>query len=42
MYASIDQAIDRVARQMRKYHTRRMCGGSARRKSVRNSVSSRA
>jgi putative sigma-54 modulation protein len=42
MYASIDQAIDRVARQMRKYHTRRMCEGSGRRKSMRSSVSSRA
>jgi ribosome-associated translation inhibitor RaiA len=38
MYASIDQAIDRVARQMRKYHTRRMCEGSARRRSVRRAV----
>lgn len=42
MYASIDQAIDRVARQMRKYHTRLMCEGSPRRKSVRSSALSRA
>jgi putative sigma-54 modulation protein len=42
MYASIDEAIDRVARQMRKYHTRLMCAGSPRRKSVRSSMLSRA
>ena len=42
MYASIDQAFDRVARQMRKYHTRLMCAGSPRRKSVRSSMLSRA
>ena len=41
MYASIDQAIDRTARQMRKYHTRLMCEGSARRRSVRSSLLSR-
>ncbi|MGA7128228.1 MAG: ribosome-associated translation inhibitor RaiA, partial [Chthoniobacterales bacterium] len=35
MYASIDQAVDRVARKMRKYHTRLMCAGLSRRKSVR-------
>ena len=35
MYASIDQAIDRVARQMRKCHTRRMCAGLPRRRSMR-------
>ena len=40
MYTSIDEAVDRVARQMRKYHTRLMCEGSRRRKSVRSSVSS--
>ncbi len=34
MYASIDQAVDRVARKMRKYHTRLMCAGLSRRKSV--------
>jgi putative sigma-54 modulation protein len=38
MYASIDQAIDRVARRMRKYHTRVMCAGSPRRKSVRRAA----
>jgi putative sigma-54 modulation protein len=37
MYASIDQAIDHTARQMRKYHTRLMCEGLPRRKSVRSS-----
>jgi putative sigma-54 modulation protein len=42
MYASIDQAIDRVARQMRKYHTRLMREGSRRRKSVRSSALFRA
>ena len=42
MYASIDQAFDRVARQIRKYHTRLMCAGSPRRKSVRSSMFSRA
>jgi putative sigma-54 modulation protein len=35
MYASIDQAVDRTARKMRKYHTRLMCAGLSRRKSVR-------
>ena len=38
MYASIDRAIDRVARQMRKYLTRLMCEGSPRRRSVRRAV----
>ncbi|MBV8274706.1 MAG: ribosome-associated translation inhibitor RaiA [Verrucomicrobia bacterium] len=38
MYASIDQAVDRTARQMRKYHTRRMCEGLRRRKSVRRAI----
>jgi putative sigma-54 modulation protein len=42
MYVSIDQAIDRVARKMRKYHTRLMCEGSRRRKSVRSSALFRA
>jgi putative sigma-54 modulation protein len=41
MYASIDEAIDRAARQMRKYHTRLMCAGLARRKSVRRALSAR-
>jgi putative sigma-54 modulation protein len=35
MYASIDEAIDRATRRMRKYHTRLMCAGIPRRKSVR-------
>ena len=35
MYVSIDHAIDRTARQMRKYHTRLMGEGLPRRKSVR-------
>src|ERR1700758_483318 len=38
MYASIDRAIDRTARQMRKYHTRLMCAGLPRRKSMRHAV----
>ena len=38
MYASIDRAVDRTARQMRKYHTRLMCAGLPRRKSVRRAV----
>ena len=38
MYASIDRAIDRTARQMRKYHTRLMCSGLPRRKSMRRAV----
>lgn len=40
MYGSVDRAIDRVARQMRKYHTRLMCAGLRRRKSVRRTTSS--
>jgi putative sigma-54 modulation protein len=40
MYASIDQAVDRTARKMRKYHTRRMCAGLPRRKSVRRTLMS--
>jgi putative sigma-54 modulation protein len=35
MYASLDQVVDRVARKMRKYHTRLMCTGLPRRHSVR-------
>jgi putative sigma-54 modulation protein len=35
MYASIDQAVDRTARKMRKYHTQLMRAGLPRRKSVR-------
>jgi putative sigma-54 modulation protein len=35
MYASIGQAVDRTARKMRKYHTRLLCSGLPRRKSVR-------
>ena len=35
MYASIDQAVDRIARQMRKYHTRLMRNDLPRRHSVR-------
>jgi putative sigma-54 modulation protein len=34
MYASIDQVVDRIARKMRKFHTRLMRNGSARRHSV--------
>ena len=40
MYASIDKAIDRVARQMRKYHTRLMCAGLPRRRSMRRAACS--
>lgn len=36
-YTSIDQTVDRVARKMRKFHTRLLCEGSPRRKSVRGS-----
>jgi putative sigma-54 modulation protein len=35
MYASLDQVVDRIARKMRKYHTRVMCKGLLRRHSVR-------
>jgi putative sigma-54 modulation protein len=35
MYASIDEVIDRIARKMRKSHTRLMRKGLARRHSVR-------
>ena len=42
MYTSIDQAIDRTARRMRKYHTRLMSEGSPRRRSMRSSALSRA
>ena len=38
MYTSIDKAVDHVARQMRKYHTRLMCEGLPRRRSVRRAV----
>ena len=35
MYTSIDQVVDRIARKMRKFHTRLMRNGLARRHSVR-------
>jgi ribosome-associated translation inhibitor RaiA len=39
MYASLDQVVDRIARKMRKYHTRLMCNGLLRRHSVRTGTS---
>jgi putative sigma-54 modulation protein len=35
MYVSLDRVVDRIARRMRKYHTRLMCNGLLRRHSVR-------
>jgi putative sigma-54 modulation protein len=39
MYTSIDQVVDRIARKMRKFHTRLMRNGLARRRSVRTGPS---
>jgi putative sigma-54 modulation protein len=39
LYAAIDQVVDRIARMMRKAHTRLMRNGSARRHSVRTGPS---
>jgi putative sigma-54 modulation protein len=39
MYASIDQVVDRIARKMRKFHTRLMRNDLARRHSVRTGPS---
>lgn len=38
MYASIDQVVDRIARKMRKFHTRLMRNKLARRHSVRTGI----
>ena len=38
MYSSIDQAVDHTARRMRKYHTRLLCAGLPRRRSMRRAA----